>query len=1039
MMILSSGIGIRWGGKKQVILLTLCLAFLTQLCAFLAHIVGAVDLLVWAGPSAVPAAVFSSGITLFILWLAFLFMELFLPRFTIMAMTALLLALVYSVLIPFLKFFPALSGLLLFVLGQVFVFGVCVRLRSALSQYVEGAQGEQVLRLLIRFEIGGALIGAALGWFFIARDRPLEVILVLSGVCFLLFLLSGWIALKGEAVSDLTLETLRAESGRYPHDLRKFAPLLLSIAFLYFMLPLIWGLLQGEVLTFFAFETSLQHIAIGTFLPLLYLAIAIIRFPCFVFFEWLTNRLGAWRSNLLYPCLVLAALVWWGLNLNSYLPPIFLFFLYIVDLHLLVARQSVAVLPEHFLRPTSLVGEWVSALGMSCGGAILFTLQGQLPSLLAVFVAISFTVVALGAGGVMGGLFRRYWQMSIKEHRWQSYGQVPTADREEIVGLLRSDDDEAQRVGLFLAAKSRHPQIYASELPQLLQRCRTEVLVTTGFELLGKCDRQFFLDQLQSQEAKVRGRALAGVAVHRIAIGLAPLTQALRDVDPWVRLLACLAAWQLGLRRLASVSWEAFHLEKIDDEALIEFIEVVRRCKTLEAISLLKKLAHYTSWQVRESAMIALGGCLATQKEGHADLLETGLKGSVHERPEIRSASVNLILASEADNSAEHIARLLNDPVDSVRDSAALGLAQLGEQGFAAAKPYLEGGEQMVAQAALLAIARMGRIGVEARKAYLLPLLQVVERSVEYPICLQEEEGIWSPVSIALRSFRQRVCSLLIEIAEVTGHHGEALAIEHLCGSLPAERRAHFLEILGRKASKSVKAALLPLLRHQGLNAPLHPPRDVELYTCHPKVLAALKELILAPDLFLAIGALMVLEEIEGALPSLPDVIKMSPLMKKALDYLSQPKRARQPREFFMNRLLFLKNVPFFQGLLLEELLRLDERMTQEQYKAGDTIFHEGDPGTRFYIVYEGKVELTRGGRFLSHVEVGGLFGEMTMFEEQPRSATAKAIAPSVFLSLDKSNFNTLVVQHPAILLQICKELARRLREMDEKFIKNNK
>ena len=135
-----------------------------------------------------------------------------------------------------------------------------------------------------------------------------------------------------------------------------------------------------------------------------------------------------------------------------------------------------------------------------------------------------------------------------------------------------------------------------------------------------------------------------------------------------------------------------------------------------------------------------------------------------------------------------------------------------------------------------------------------------------------------------------------------------------------------------------------------------------------------------------------------------------------------------------MNRLLFLKNIPYFEGLLLEELLRIDEQMTQEEFLEGETIFEQGDPGDRFYIVYEGKVALSSAGELLTELGPGDHFAEMALFEDQPRSASATAASKCLLLSLDKIAFNSLVLQRPTILLQICRELSRRLRQMDEKL-----
>lgn len=66
---------------------------------------------------------------------------------------------------------------------------------------------------------------------------------------------------------------------------------------------------------------------------------------------------------------------------------------------------------------------------------------------------------------------------------------------------------------------------------------------------------------------------------------------------------------------------------------------------------------------------------------------------------------------------------------------------------------------------------------------------------------------------------------------------------------------------------------------------------------------------------------------------------------------------------------------------------------SKELSRAGETIFSEGDPCTVMYGVVEGEVDTTYRGRVLETIEPGGIFGEMALIGEMPRSATATADA----------------------------------------------
>ena len=99
-----------------------------------------------------------------------------------------------------------------------------------------------------------------------------------------------------------------------------------------------------------------------------------------------------------------------------------------------------------------------------------------------------------------------------------------------------------------------------------------------------------------------------------------------------------------------------------------------------------------------------------------------------------------------------------------------------------------------------------------------------------------------------------------------------------------------------------------------------------------------------------------------------------------------------------------------------------------EQFAAGDVIFAEGDPGDRFYVVREGTVTLSADGRKLEDVGPGGIFGELALLDNAPRSATATAATDVDVLPLDERGFIFHVTQTPYFALTVMKVLAARLR-----------
>src|SRR5947199_2312263 len=106
------------------------------------------------------------------------------------------------------------------------------------------------------------------------------------------------------------------------------------------------------------------------------------------------------------------------------------------------------------------------------------------------------------------------------------------------------------------------------------------------------------------------------------------------------------------------------------------------------------------------------------------------------------------------------------------------------------------------------------------------------------------------------------------------------------------------------------------------------------------------------------------------------------------------------------------------------------------EHKAGDYIFREGDLGTEMYIINEGKVEiLNQVGdeeQILAVLEKGDFFGEMSVLEDLPRAATARAATDVRLLQINGSTFDQLLQGNPEIAVRMMRKLSRRLRETDE-------
>ena len=139
------------------------------------------------------------------------------------------------------------------------------------------------------------------------------------------------------------------------------------------------------------------------------------------------------------------------------------------------------------------------------------------------------------------------------------------------------------------------------------------------------------------------------------------------------------------------------------------------------------------------------------------------------------------------------------------------------------------------------------------------------------------------------------------------------------------------------------------------------------------------------------------------------------------------------------DKTLDLARFPIFEGLSDEELRQVADVAVPRRYQAGEVIFREGDRSNACFIVQTGRVRITRthpGGRrlTLSELQPGEMFGELSMFDGEGRSATVEALEETTALALLEPDIQRLLRAHPEIAVKMLARLASRLRAANEKL-----
>ena len=139
------------------------------------------------------------------------------------------------------------------------------------------------------------------------------------------------------------------------------------------------------------------------------------------------------------------------------------------------------------------------------------------------------------------------------------------------------------------------------------------------------------------------------------------------------------------------------------------------------------------------------------------------------------------------------------------------------------------------------------------------------------------------------------------------------------------------------------------------------------------------------------------------------------------------PRKGKRPR-MGKRGVHLLAGVPLFSGLTSRHLKRLADLAEEVRFDAGTRIVQEDQPGGTMYVILEGEAKVTRGKRALNHLYPGDFFGEVSLLDGGPRTATVTAVTPVVAARLFRKEFDKLIAADPTVSVKILNELAARIR-----------
>jgi CRP/FNR family cyclic AMP-dependent transcriptional regulator len=124
-----------------------------------------------------------------------------------------------------------------------------------------------------------------------------------------------------------------------------------------------------------------------------------------------------------------------------------------------------------------------------------------------------------------------------------------------------------------------------------------------------------------------------------------------------------------------------------------------------------------------------------------------------------------------------------------------------------------------------------------------------------------------------------------------------------------------------------------------------------------------------------------------------------------------------------------LRTVPLFEGMTDRSVEAVAGLARAATFPAGEVLTREGDPGDRFIVLTAGTAKVTQGERRLRTLGPGDFFGEISLIDGGPRTATVTATAPLEALVIERDGFERVMADFPTLRLDLVSALTQRLRE----------
>jgi len=648
--------------------------------------------------------------------------------------------------------------------------------------------------------------------------------------------------------------------------------------------------------------------------------------------------------------------------------------------------------------------------------------------------------------------------------------------------LTRARESSNETNTLFLAELAY--EIGGSDaLPTLLELAagrspiiRAGILEIIGHEgLANPRVRALCTESLSDPEAIVRRTALAVLEEHSGSEDLPLLGLALdhlRDPDPDVRARAISLLLRSGDLFYLTTAAGALHemLSGGDPSLRALAASVLGEIGDPRVVRTLAPCLDDPAESVRQAAMQAIAAVAsATAPTWVRQItMESARKALADLTEGVRMAAVQALGRLGAAEARPLLVDALRDDSPRLRESARQALERAGTAVTAELSALLDSEDDRVRGAAVLTLLNLST--EKYRKRADEEIHQALQRIYHHLILTDALSPFpYRGAKLAVDTLQERNRDLLEHVFRILAAlHGQdcVQVIQHNLRSADPHTRANAIEALEAISSPSIARLVAPLveMRDDG-----RVPRDAialaeQEFGQQPVTPeAAVEQMLGGQDAWLSAVVLHLLGEAgQSALtlldaPRLVSRARREEAIRSALDapdrlvaetarrvarqfrLLSSPDDKEASMLSTIERVIFLKEVPFFSEMTIGQIRALAGIAEEVHYEDDQVIFREGEAGGTLYVIVSGRVAIEHQAESssgsvarLATLEARQYFGESSIFDELPRSASAIAVGPTHLLSIRKEPLVALVQTDPTLALELIRVLSLRLRQANE-------